>query len=244
MKFKDFFDRAYIINLPSRDDRRQEIIQELKHISMPLMPGKVEIFPAIRPDSPGLFKSIGYRGAFLSHLAILKKAKEEGAQNVLVIEDDLEIRENFLQYESIITQELLSNDWDIAHFGYGNDRTPMMINLPILHPFEDEIIGAQFYGVNAKAFDTLIHFFEVVMQRPAGHPEGGAISPDGVFNVFKWQYPDIVRLIAVPSFGNQRSSRSDISPKWYDQVSVLKPMASLARKLKIKAILKKIKSYL
>lgn len=56
------------------------------------------------------------------------------------------------------------------------------------------------------------------------------MSPDGVLNIFKWQHPTIVRLIAVPSFGNQRSSRSDISTQWFDQVPVLDFLAGLARK--------------
>jgi glycosyl transferase family 25 len=244
----DFFDRAYVINLPSRVDRRQEMTKELEEAGMPFSIGKVELFSAIRPESPGSFESIGCRGAFLSHLNVLKKAKEHNLRNVLVMEDDLQLRSDFLQYEEILLRELSEVDWDIVHFGYGpivhfgygsivhfgygsEDESVKDVCLPILQPFDGEIIGAQFYAVNAKALDKLINFFEVLLQRPAGHPDGGPMGPDGVFNVFKWQYPDTVRLIAIPSFGDQRSSRSDISPSWFDKLPILKSLVQLLRRL-------------
>ncbi|MEO0984956.1 MAG: glycosyltransferase family 25 protein [Cyanobacteria bacterium J06639_14] len=229
MKFIEFFDRTYIINLPSRSDRREEMEKELKNAGIPFTLGKVELFSAIRPKNPDPFKSIGYKGAFLSHLNVLKKAKSEGLTNVLIMEDDLELRQDFQQYEEIILGELLESAWDIVHFGYCSDRSRKYVSAPILQPFSEGIIGAQFYAVNGKSFDKLISFFELLLQRPVGHPNGGPMSPDGVFNVFKWQYPNIVRLIAVPSFGGQRSSRSDISPKWFDHLPILQHLTKLAR---------------
>jgi glycosyl transferase family 25 len=232
MRFSEFFDCAYVINLPQRTDRRREIEQELNHAGMPFTPGKVELFAAIRPDSPGPFASIGYRGVFLSHLTVLKQAQAKGLKNVLVMEDDLQLRKDFKQYEPMILEELLAQNWDIVHFGYCCDEPSKAekVSLPILQPFSGEIIGTQFYAVNGKAFDLLINFFEAVLQRPAGHPDGSPMSPDGVFNIFRWQHPTIVRLIAVPSFGDQRSSRSDISAQWFDQLPVLGVLAGLARK--------------
>jgi glycosyl transferase family 25 len=232
MTFLDFFDRAYVINLPAREDRRQEMAKELENVGMPFTLGKIELFSAIKPKSPGSFQSIGYRGCFLSHLNLLKKAKEENLRNVLIMEDDLEIRKDFSQHEDSILRELSDKDWDIVHFGYCEDESHKLhqdIEFPILQPFSGQINGSHFYAVNAKAFDKLIDFFEVLLQRPAGHPEGGPMSPDGVLNVFKWQHPDIVRLITVPSFGGQRSSRSDISPSWFDQLPILKTLVQLIR---------------
>lgn len=241
MRFIEFFDCAYVINLPSRTDRRQEMVKELRKAGMPFTDGKVELFSAIRPDSPGPFASIGYRGAFLSHLSVLKQAKARGLKNVLVMEDDLQLRQDFNQYEEILLGELLETDWDLVHFGYGCDADfdAQKINVPILQPFSGEIIGAQFYAVNGKALDQLIAFFEAALQRPAGHPKGSPISPDGIFNIFKWQHPNSVRLIAVPSFGNQRSSRSDISTDWFDQVPGLNFLVGLARKWGFVRMIKK-----
>lgn len=246
MRFIEFFDCAYVINLPARTDRRREIEAELNRAGMPFKTGKVELFAAIRPDDPGPFESIGYRGAFLSHLNVLKQAKARGLKNVLVMEDDLQLRQDFNQYEEMLLKELLETDWDLVHFGYGCDAhfDSQKVSAPIFQPFSGEIIGAQFYAVNGKALDQLIAFFEAVLQRPAGHPEGSPISPDGIFNLFKWQHPTINRLIAMPSFGNQRSSRSDISAQWFDQLPVFSSLAGLARKLgvarSVKGLLKSL----
>ncbi|WP_414625212.1 glycosyltransferase family 25 protein [Calothrix sp. CCY 0018] len=240
MKFIEFFDRIYVINLPSRKDRRREIERELKNAGMPFTSGKVELFPAIKPENSEPFYSIGCKGCFLSHLNVLKQAKMQGLKNVLIVEDDLEIAEYFQQYEDVILAELIQTNWDIVHFGYC-DSPEKDVSLPIFQSFSGEIIGTQFYAVHEKVYDQLINFFEVLLQRPAGHPDGGPMSPDGVFNVFKWQYPDITRLIAVPSFGGQRSSRSDVSPSWFDQLPILKTFVESLRKL---GIITKIKNFL
>lgn len=231
MTFINFFDRTYVINLPHRVDRRKEMAKELKKAGMPFTLGKVELFSAIRPESPGSFESIGYRGCFLSHLNVLKQARDKGLSNVLVMEDDLELRKDFKQYEETILRELREQDWDIVHFGYCGDANNNDVSFPLLQQFSGEIIGSQFYAVNAKSFDRLIDFFETLLDRPAGHPDGGPMSPDGVLNIFKWQHPSINRLIAVASFGGQRSSRSDVSEKWFDSLPMLQSLVGLLRKL-------------
>jgi glycosyl transferase, family 25 len=80
MKLIDFFERVYAINLPYRKDRRSMIVEELKKAGIPLVPNKAEIFSAIRPDNAGEFPSIGARGCFESHLAILCLNKPAPAQ--------------------------------------------------------------------------------------------------------------------------------------------------------------------
>jgi glycosyl transferase, family 25 len=244
MRFIDFFDRAYVINLRSREDRRQEMARELENAGMPFALGKVELFPAVEPESAGSFRSIGCRGCFLSHLNVLKKAKEENLRNILVMEDDLKLRDDFKQYEEAILGELLNNDWDIVSFGYGIDASlknasiqdeshqgvsQKYVSLPILHSFKGEVIGTHFYAVNGKTLGKLIDFLEVSLQQNSG---GFQVPIDGCLNVFKWEYPNTVRLIAVPSFGSQRPSRSDVSTRWFDQVPILKHFVGLVRSLR------------
>lgn len=237
MKFTDFFDRVYVINLPYRVDRRKAMEQELENAGMPFTPGKVELFAAIKPDSAGNFESIGYRGAFLSHLAVLKKAKELQLNNVLIMEDDLAISEHFKKYEDRLIEQLRQSNWDIVQFGYLSDQCVDLGEsaFATLEPFSGELIGAHFYGVNGKALEQLINFFEMLLKQPAGHPGGSPMSPDGVLNIFPWQHKDIVRLISIPSFGGQRSSRSDCYPnlKWFDRLPLFKRLATVARDLGI-----------
>lgn len=231
MKFIEFFDCIYVINLPYRSDRRKLIEQELSAAGMPFTPGKVELFPGIRPDSAGAFESIGYKGAFLSHLSVLKRAQTEQLQKVLVIEDDLSLFDSFKVCEEALIEKLSQTDWDIIHFGYeprqinyiGNESTAT------LQPAPRELIGLHFYGVNGDALGPLIQFLEAVLRRPGGHPEGGSLPPDGALNMFCWQNPAVIRLISIPCLGEQRSSRSDISSKWFDRVPVLSELVNVAR---------------
>ena len=65
-----FEHETFVINLPYRTDRRSEMQRELSRIGW-----NAQFFPAIRPASAGSFSSIGAHGCFLSHLAVLKAAR-------------------------------------------------------------------------------------------------------------------------------------------------------------------------
>jgi glycosyl transferase, family 25 len=237
MRFVDFFDCAYVINLAHRQDRREETVRELAEVKIDLQPGKVEFFPAIRPTDPGHFPRLGFRGIALSQLAVLKQAKARGLKNVLILEDDLEFHPDFLQYESAIVTQLAEMDWDVVQLGYCTSALPKGVDLTaqsgsdtqFLHDCDAEIIGCQLFAVNAKAFDLLIDFLEGLDSRPVGHPEGGGMSVDGGYNLLKRRKPEFQRLVSVPSLAEQRSSPSDITPQWYDKMPVVSSLAAFSR---------------
>ena len=117
-KITDYFQRVYAINLPEREYLRQLIVQELEEAEMPLLPHKIEIFPAIGPDEAGGFPTIGARGCFSSHVAILKQAKQQGLSNILIVEDDLEISPKLRTHQAVIVEQLCQQDWDFFYFGH------------------------------------------------------------------------------------------------------------------------------
>jgi glycosyl transferase, family 25 len=235
MRFGEFFDRVYILNLPERADRRTAICQELAQVDLPLTPGKVELFAAIRPDRAAPFLRLGSKGCFLSTLAMLRQARADGLRNVLILQDDLTLSGHFLSYEEQLIEQLRPTPWDVVQFGYcpALPGTPSAEQFATFRPFSGEVIGAHFFGVNGKAFDPLITFLETLLQRPQGHPEGGPMPIDGALNCFKWQYPEAVRLVSVPTFGDQRSSRSDISPRWFDRLPLICGLADVARRVRL-----------
>ena len=230
-KITDYFQAVYAVNLPERKDRRQLIVKELEEAGMPLMPHKVEIFPAIRPDEAGGFPSIGARGCFSSHVAILKQAKQQGLSNILIVEDDLEISPKLRTHQAVIVEQLCQQDWDFVYFGHVEEveqKPPVA-----LVPFSKGVKTAHFYGVNGRIFDRLLRFLEELQQRPPGHPDGGPMHIDGAYSTFREQNPDVVTLIASPNLGWQRSSRSDISPNpLLDSVPGLRQLAGAARTTK------------
>jgi len=71
-------DAIFYINLDKRTDRKEEIEEELKKMEL-----TAERFSAIERPPPN-----GIVGCGLSHLAVIKTAKERGYKNVLILEDD------------------------------------------------------------------------------------------------------------------------------------------------------------
>jgi glycosyl transferase family 25 len=88
MKIPDLFERIYGLNLPERTDRLQHMKRELAKLDLTCESPQVKLFPAIKPDNKEPFRNLGMKGCFLSHLAILKDAKEAGLNYILILEDD------------------------------------------------------------------------------------------------------------------------------------------------------------
>ena len=74
--FPKTIDRVYVINLKSRPDRRSEILSELDRIGLREKSPILKLFDAIKPETADPFRSIGAKGCFLSHLGVLRHAKD------------------------------------------------------------------------------------------------------------------------------------------------------------------------
>ena len=62
---------------------------------------------------------------------------------------------------------------------------------------------------------------------------GGPMDIDGAYSTFRQLYPEIITLVANPSLGYQRSSRSDITPyRWFDKPGILRFLSSKMRRIK------------
>ncbi|MDM8554710.1 glycosyltransferase family 25 protein [Desulfococcaceae bacterium HSG7] len=219
-KPNNYFNRTYVINLPERTDRFREVTAALERIGMPLSPGKVEVFPALRPKEAAGFSSAGIRGCFLSHLAILKQALDLELSNVLIFEDDVEFASAFTRiWPSILTQ-LTSQPWSFAYLGYNSCVDGSTYASPDtatveMRPLSGSLRCAHAYAVSRQAISPVIQHLEEMLQRPPGHPEGGPMDVDGAFNVFRRKHPETLTLIAEPQVAWQRASQSDLHSKWY-----------------------------
>lgn len=178
MALHDIFERAYIINLPERSDRRQEMMKELKGIGSDLIPGKVEFFPAVKPNDYYQFPSRGTLGCYLSHLSILKKAREGNLANVLMIEDDLAISKRFKHISDELSECLEQVEWDLIFLGffpyhgltlrdyYESDSQAAYTSRHFtLKSTPKPTQGTHFYAVNQKIYDKLIAFLEDLLEQ-------------------------------------------------------------------------------
>jgi GR25 family glycosyltransferase involved in LPS biosynthesis len=79
----------FVINLATRADRRAEMEAQLNRVGW-----QAEFFAAFRPNAAEGFPSIGARGCYLSHLAVLRLGLRS-RNHVLIMEDDLNFVEGF-----------------------------------------------------------------------------------------------------------------------------------------------------
>jgi hypothetical protein len=224
----DYFSRAYVINLPARTDRRAEMVRELARAGMPLAPGRLEIFPAIRPPDAGEFPSVGARGCYLSHMEVLRTALRDNAARVLVMEDDLALSAGLAAAEQNLIATLSSVPWGLVYFGHVGGDIPATGEALVRS--DERTLGAHFYGVSGAVLPGLVGHLEAILSRPAGHPDGGAMHFDGALATFRARNPGQT-LFASPTLGWQRSSRSDIAAeRWFDRLPFARVAVDGARR--------------
>jgi glycosyl transferase, family 25 len=231
MNLTNYFQRIYIINLRHRKDRRREMAQELRKIGLSFRSPEVRLFEAVRPETQGDFPSVGARGAFLSHLGILKEARDQKVERILVFEDDLNFVPEFSESVGAVIKELEREDWKIFYGGYvlqmslpsGGHNAVTRVE-PTL-----EIQTAHFVGLRGEAISEAVDYLEAMLARSGGDPRGGPMHVDGAYSWFRRAFPQMLTVLATPQIGYQRSSRSDIYDlRWFDRVpGVLHVMAAL-----------------
>jgi len=224
----DLFDQVRIINLVDRPDRRRDMERELNRLGG--MAPNVSFYEAHRPGDAGPFPSVGARGCFESHLAVLRSASQSGCKSLLLLEDDLDFTRDARNRLSSIVPGLFGQPWDLFH---GAHILPPRDPGGFVRLASDEpVITASFVAFNGNVLGPLVEFLEAMLRRPAGSPDFGPMHVDGAYTIFRLLNPDRVTFAAMPSLGRQRSSPSDITPgrMLLDRWSVTRPLASMLRR--------------
>ncbi len=225
-----YFKRIYIINLKSRGDRRREMAHELTRAGMSFDDSAVRLFSAVKPDDAGEFPSIGARGCFLSHLGILTDAEQSDVGPIAILEDDLELVEDFTIRAPAILDTLGEKSWSIFYGGHeagsfdvkGLNLVPPNMGLRTTH----------FICFNGPAIAEAKRYLEAIMTRPAGDAQGGPMHVDGAYSWLRKDNPEMESYAAWPPLGNQRPSRSDVAgSRWYDRTPGLNKAATFARRI-------------
>jgi GR25 family glycosyltransferase involved in LPS biosynthesis len=102
-------DAIFYINLDIRQDRKEEMEEELKRMNL-----TAERFSAIPHPPPN-----GIVGCGKSHLQVIKIAKERGYKNVLILEDDFVFITEKPVFEESIRRLFTDNiDFDVCFISY------------------------------------------------------------------------------------------------------------------------------
>jgi glycosyl transferase family 25 len=216
----------FVINLAHRVDRRVEMKRQLSRIGWDAV-----FFPAIRPTSAANFPSVGARGCFLSHLAVLKEAGRRRVRRLIILEDDVNFITDFSWRWPPAMGALESpREWSIFYPGHANDR--QMEGLSLISPTTG-VQCAHFMVINGHAIPHLVEGLETILARPAGHPLGGPMHVDGAYSTIRAQRGTFITYAHFPVLGYQRASRTDIGNlRWFDRIGALAPAMNIARKLK------------
>lgn len=228
----DCVDRAFVINLEHRTDRRHEMERELHRIGVAPDSERLVWFNGIRPETAGPFPSRGARGCFMSHLGVLRAACHAGVRRMLIFEDDVDFCVDFVARFPYLIEALDQQDWS---FFYGSYRIDEPIDLGRSEGLRsvDATLGIgllQFVAVQGQAISELVAYLEAMLERPAGHPSGGPMHVDGAYSWFRREHPHRRTFIAVPALGHERSSRSDIHElSWFDRAVFVRSLAQYWR---------------
>jgi glycosyl transferase family 25 len=128
------------INLNRRIDRRMQIEMEFARMGI-----SAERFPAIAHSIPAL-------GCTMSHLAVLKLARDRNYPYVCVFEDDFEFLVSKDEYTKIIHQ--IPNDFDVVMLGwYVIEAAPY-----------NDIFGKVLKATTTSAYIMQRHFYDKAIQ--------------------------------------------------------------------------------
>ncbi len=226
-QLSDLFSLTRVINLPDRKDRLREITEQLNLLGMPFAPGSVELYVASRPTDLGGFDSLGTRGCYLSHLNILRDARDRRVESVLVMEDDCEVSPSDVAKIGEVAATLTGRSWSFCYLGH-IVPTPVGTQ-PGLIPYEGPVQTAHLYAVHQSVLDPLVDYLEACLTRPGGDPVGGPMPVDGAITMFRAANPHYLTLMAQPVLATQRSSRSSITYRSYEMIPGIKQAMGLAR---------------
>lgn len=204
------FDRIRIINLPSRSDRRAEMLRELRRVGLEGDP-RVQFVDGVLVGDKAPWRAPGEKGVFLAQLGIIRDAAGAG-ESVLILEDDVD-------FTPAASRWGRSPDCDIAYGGY------MPADPDDLQ--STDIIGAHCIGFSARAVQALAPFLTDLQSHESPPPI------DGAYVWFRRQSEGYRTEFAEPVVAVQRPSRSDITPAHsFDEVVWLRTPMRAVRRLK------------
>ena len=229
-----FFGRVAVINLKTRADRREEMSEQLQGIGLSFDSPRVELLEATKPQHAGGFESVGAHGCFMSHLAVLRQARDQGVSSVLILEDDLNFCERFSEKFEFVARFLTSEPWGMLYGSYFVSEPLKTSSAPCVQAPSQRLIGTTaFLAISGKHIPALVTYLEAMLTRPAGDPQGGPMHIDGAYCWFRRSHTDVITWLAHPALGFQRASKTDVHRlRWFDRVAWLAWLIAKVRRLR------------
>ena len=183
---------VYVINLDRRTDRLEEFQEEMDMLQLPFK------------RFPGILKTPGTVGCGMSHLAILKEARDLGLKNVLIFEDDFMLQVSKDEFWGAVDDFFKTEkDYDVfllaAWIKKKTDHSDRLFRV-------QEAQGASAYIVNSWFYDPLIELYEETLPKLEATGRHWLYSRD---QSWKTLQPEGVWLTTKKILGRQRPSIAD-----------------------------------
>tara|TARA_R110001592_G_scaffold153364_1_gene381756 strand:+ start:228 stop:899 length:672 start_codon:yes stop_codon:yes gene_type:complete len=160
----DFFNQVYLINLKRRPDKLKVCQQLFAKLNIKYKISEaIDFCDGIPEDYPvkpieGSFlwdRAPGAWGCYVSHLEIIKDAKKNNYDKILILEDDVAIDDNFL---SLFSQKVkdLPQDWKLFYLGASAHTgiPKKKVTDHISQTFESFTTSS--YGIHSSIYDTIL----------------------------------------------------------------------------------------
>lgn len=205
MRLNDVFDEIVCINRDSRTDRwadceRVFAAHEITVTRISAFEGSA--FNLQEFLTPTFLRDptiVGVFGCNMSHLFAVKYAQQKGLRNILILEDDVEFRDDLAGQLTLVARELPA-DWDMLYFS-GNHRAPPVRVSPHIFRLVNSV-ATHAYAVNAKAYVPVLN----ALCRFVNAPDTNYVPIQ----------PHIKAYLAYPHLAWQRPGYSDLMNQFCD----------------------------
>ncbi|OKO75382.1 glycosyltransferase family 25 protein [Bradyrhizobium sp. AS23.2] len=228
------FDATRIVNLAAREDRRRDTTSEFARLGLTIDGRRIKFHNASTFDSPHPFPTVGARGCFHSHLAVLEEARQKRFESVLILEDDCDFVGSIEVALVRALDALGEQDWDMFFGGHEDLERDECQAGPIQRICPGSWIrGAHFVAFHRTAIELMVPFLHEEIAQLAIDPVGGSRGIDAAYTNFGKTFPELRYFVAWPKLGYQRPSRTDIAqPSVFDRLPVANLLVLPARRLK------------
>lgn len=155
------WDKIYIINLKRRPDRKKIMIDKLEKIGLRnyefinavdgLKPKISKVFDELKAKNKTRILNYGHFGCILSHIKVIKKAIANNYNRVMILEDDIEFPDDFI--DRIFNIDV--PEFDILYLGGPIRELKLFIDGWGIHK---EIMGTYGYILDSKIFKIILDF--------------------------------------------------------------------------------------
>ncbi|SER31606.1 glycosyltransferase family 25 protein [Pedobacter rhizosphaerae] len=156
IKLNTHFDKIYCISLEKRNERREKFKSNYKYLGT----DNITVFNAVdgnNLDDKEWQFSKGALGCRMSHLSIYSEAIKKGYKKILVLEDDVIIKKQFISDLNEVIS-LVGDDYDMIYFGGFNFLEPKPVTSHILRL--QNTLALHAVAINSRCLSTLIRKIE------------------------------------------------------------------------------------